>query len=476
MNDPKRSQLPRGFGKDGALPPAQAISQEWKVEHTSTAPQTITATDPRLLLNAFDHQFRGFRTFWFDRIAPAGPVVLPAARGAELESATAYLAGLLRRAVRTLGGDCLTRHRALGLDERLTAFYGDEDFENAYATVMGRPDVMLTESGWKFIEFNFCSSTGGQVYAHLLNELWRQLLPDEASASLTLADPLKARTEMLRTVLGDLGLDPHVALVGHLPDVFLTDIGEAGRRYYEIETDALRKGGIRAEYFETDEFIDALGSRRGEFPLVLERTVPQEWIDAGRDLGPLLTIRKCGSAVLTPQSSYQVANKQLFTVLSKGQDWMTDRDREFVDTYIPWSRGIREDVVEYRGESWKLEELLRKRRDDFVLKRSDGDQNFDVHIGSRTDPSAWESVIAKARSAGTWTAQETLHSAEIDADMLDCERGEYLDVSTRAVFGPLFMGGRMSGCVVRYDVPTPRDAVPGTARPSILGTVGWQAH
>ncbi|MFD0351005.1 hypothetical protein ACFQ0M_43155 [Kitasatospora aburaviensis] len=27
-------------------------------------------TDPQLLLNALDHQFRGFRTFWFDRISP----------------------------------------------------------------------------------------------------------------------------------------------------------------------------------------------------------------------------------------------------------------------------------------------------------------------------------------------------------------------------------------------------------------------
>ncbi|MBT2364997.1 hypothetical protein J7E88_06600 [Streptomyces sp. ISL-10] len=443
------------------------------MEHTATAPQTITETDPRLLLNAFDHQFRGFRTFWFDRIAPAGPVVLPAARGAELESATAYLADLLRRAVRSLGSDCVTRHRALGLDERLTAFYGDEEFESTYATVMGRPDVMLTESGWKFIEFNFCSSTGGQVYFHLLNELWRQLLPDEASGHLTLADPLKARNEMLRTVLGDLGLDPHMALVGYLPDVFLTGVGEASRRYYEIEIDSLRKGGIRAEYFETDEFIDAIGSRRGDVPLVLERTVPQEWIDAGRDLGPLLKIRKCGSVVLTPQSSYQAANKQLFALLSKGQEWMTDQDRDFVRQYIPWSRGIREELVEYQGESWKLDELLMNRREDFVLKRSDGDQNFDVHIGSRTGASAWEGIIAKARSAGTWIAQETVHSSEVGADVLDCERGEYLGISTRAVFGPLFMGGRMTGCGVRYDVPAPPDAAQDTAGTSILGTVGW---
>ncbi|OEJ23995.1 hypothetical protein AS594_05405 [Streptomyces agglomeratus] len=449
------------------------------MEHTSTAAQgtaapALYATDPRLLLNAFDHQFRGFRSFWFDRIAPAGPVVRPAAQGEELERASAYLAGLLRRAVRSLGGDCVTRHRALGLDERLTDFYADEEFENTYATVMGRPDVILTESGWKFIEFNFCSSTGGQVYAHLLNELWRQLLPDTALATLTLADPLKARGDMLRTVLEDLGLDPYVALVGYLPDVFLTDTG-GSRRYYEIEVDSLRKSGIRAEYFDTDEFIEALGTRRGEFPLVLERTVPQEWIDAGRGLDPLLRIRKCGSAVLTPQSSYQAANKQLFALLSKGQEWMTDRDRAFVQQYIPWSRGTREETVEFEGESWKLDELLRERRADFVLKRSDGDQNFDVHIGSRTDASAWEDVIVKARTAGTWIAQEAVHSTEMHADVFDCDRGEYLGISTRAVFGPLFMGGRMTGCVVRYDVPAPGNAAPGTAGSSILGSVGWYA-
>ncbi|MFK8843928.1 hypothetical protein [Streptomyces sp. Ac-502] len=327
------------------------------MEQTSTAARVTAArgpyaTDSRRLLNAFDHQFRGFRTFWFDRIAPAGPVVRPAAQGAELEQASVRLAGLLRRAVRSLGGDCLSRHRALGLDERLTQFYGDEEFENAYATLMGRPDVIWTASGWKFIEFNFCSSTGGQVYAHLLNELWRQLLPGPVLDTLTLADPLRDRNDVLRTVLDDLGLDPRVALVGYLPDVFLSDSG-GSRRYYEIEVEVLRKAGIEAQYFDTDEFLETLASGGNAFPVVLERTVPQEWIDAGRDLDPLLRIRKCGAAVLTPQSSYQAANKQLFALLSAGQDWMTEDDRRFVDRYLPghagcgrrtWNSGARKET------------------------------------------------------------------------------------------------------------------------------------
>ncbi|MDH6120148.1 hypothetical protein [Kitasatospora sp. GAS204B] len=438
------------------------------MDHSSTAPQLITAADPRLLLNAFDHQFRGFRSFWFDRIAPAGPVLLPAARGAELESAAGRLVDLLRRAAWSLGDDCAARHRALGLDERLTAFYGDEEVERTYATAIGRPDLILTESGWKFIEFNFCSATGGQVYTHLLNEVWRQLLPGQASGSVTLADPLTARNALLHAVLAEHGLEPRVALVGHLADV-----GVRSRRYYEIEIDALRTAGIMAEYFEADEFAAALDTRAGDFPLVLERMVPQEWLDAGRDLGPLLRIRKCGALVLSPQSSYQVANKQLFAVLSTGADWMTDREREFVRTYLPWSRGIREERVEYQGETWKLTDLLVSRRADFVLKRSDGDQRADVHLGSRTGAAAWEAVIAKARRAGTWIAQETVHSAEIGADVLDCERGEYLGISTRAVFGPLVIGGRMSGCSVRYEVPDPRNAAARPGDSSILGTVGW---
>ncbi|MEU3368914.1 hypothetical protein ABZ734_00235 [Streptomyces sp. NPDC006660] len=447
------------------------------MEHTSAALRVGAARgphvpDPRTLINAFDHQLRGFRTFWFDRIAPAGPVVRPAAQGAELEGAVVYLADLLRRAVWHLGEDCRARHRALGLDERLTAFYGDEEFENAYATVMGRPDVILTDAGWKFIEFNFCSSTGGQVYLHLLNDLWRQLLPDAVLGTLTLADPLKARADVVRSVLAELGLDPRVAVVGHLPDVFVG--GYTGsRRYYDIEVESLRKSGIAADYFDTDEFIEALDAGRAPHPLVLERTVPQEWLDAGRDIRPLLRIRKCGSAVLTPQSSYQAANKQLFALLSKGQDWMSDEDRAFTRRYLPWSRGIREEKVEFQGESQQLEELLRRRREDFVIKRSDGDQNFDVHIGSRTEPAAWEHVITRAKAAGTWIAQEAVHSTRIRADVLDRDRDSYLGISTGAVFGPLFMGGRMTGCGVRYDVPAPGGAGPGAAASSILGSVGW---
>ncbi|MFJ2863085.1 hypothetical protein [Kitasatospora sp. NPDC087314] len=440
------------------------------MEHRPTAPNAATVTDPRLLLNALDHQFRGFRTFWFDRISPAGPVVLPAARGAELESAATRLAELLRRAAWSLGEDCLARHRALGLDERLTGFYADEEFERAYATAIGRPDVILTESGWKFIEFNFCAATGGQVFTHLLNDLWRQLLPGRVSASLTLGDPMTARNELLRGVLDEYGLDPRVALIGYLPDVGIQD-----RRYYEIEIDVLRRGGIAAEYFDTDEFVDALATRRDEFPLVLERVVPQEWLDAGRDAEQLLAIRKCGATVLTPQSSYQAANKQLFAVLSTGQDWMTDQDRDLVRQYVPWSRSIREDQVEFEGERWKLTDLLAKRREDFVLKRSDGDQNADVHLGFRTGAAEWEAIIAKAVAAGTWIAQEAVHSTGIAADVFDGDSGEFSSLSTGAVFGPLIVGGRMAGCPLRYDVPAPGNAAPGTAGSSILGTVGWQS-
>ncbi|MFD0351004.1 hypothetical protein ACFQ0M_43150 [Kitasatospora aburaviensis] len=97
---------------------------------------------------------------------------------------------------------------------------------------------MLTESGWKFIEFNFCSATGGQVFTHLLNDLWRQLLPGRTADSLVLADPMAARNELLRGVLAEYGLEPRLALIGYLPDVFVTD-----RRYYEIEIDALRRAG-----------------------------------------------------------------------------------------------------------------------------------------------------------------------------------------------------------------------------------------
>ncbi|MFJ3788820.1 hypothetical protein [Kitasatospora sp. NPDC090091] len=454
------------------------------MDHTPTAPQSAaatttaaatitgaaTATDPQLLLNALDHQFRGFRTFWFDRISPAGPLVLPAARGAELERASVRLAGLLRRAASGLGADCLARHRALGLDERLTAFYADEEFEQTYATAIGRPDVMLTESGWKFIEFNFCSATGGQVFTHLLNDLWRQLLPGRAADSLVLPDPMAARNDLLRGVLAEYGLEPRLALIGYLPDVFVTD-----RRYYEIEIDALRKGGIDAEYFDTDEFTDALATRAGEFPLVLERVVPQEWLDAGRDLTPLLTIRKCGATVLTPQSSYQAANKQLFAALSAGLDWMTDDDREFVATYLPWSRSIREETVEFEGESWTLTDLLVRRREEFVLKRSDGDQNADVHLGFRTGAAEWEAVIAKAREAGTWIVQQAVHSADLAVTVLDAGSREYRPLSTKAVFGPLVIGGRTAGCPVRYEVPAPLGSAPGTPGSSILGTAAWGA-
>lgn len=437
-------------------------------------PQSAVSSeaDGRDLVAEVRRQFRGIPFKWAPFVS-AGPIVLAAELGDEVRDASVRLIDLVHRAVRSLAGTPVARHRKLKLDPELEVLYKDTDFEDRYAAVISRPDVVLTEEGWKFVELNACAGVGGPTWVHLFNDVWSRTLPSDLLQGLRLERPFEARNAMLRRVAKELEVDPRVAVIGCAEYMKLPTL-----RYYEVEIEEMRRAGIESEYFEPEQFVQvSTGNGPGSlFPLGLQRCVPQEWLENGRDLAPLEAMRNTGTTVLASQSSYQLSSKAVLAMLSVGQDWMTDDDREFVERYVPWSRELVESVVDFHGESWKLSQLVRAGQDCFVLKRTDSNRGNGVFMGSEMDPVAWRALLHDAFASGAWVVQERVTSQRIPVSLVEPGSGRVIETEAPTVFGPVVIDGELAGCMARFDVANSNDVISFDKTHVLMNSVAWSTR
>ncbi|MEV6410732.1 hypothetical protein [Kribbella sp. NPDC051718] len=384
--------------------------------------------------------------FRWSPYVPAGPVAIPAGLAEDLSSAALRLLALLDRAALELAPTPAARHLALGLDEDLLPLYQSQAFEEKYAAAVARPDVILTEDGWRFIEFNVGGAVGDPIYVDLFNSFWRQVLAPSWTSSMVLDSSLDLRADMLRQVAEELRLEPSVALIGCAQDINLTNM-----RYYDLEVDHLRKQGFEASYYEADDYVAELDRTGRGAPLGIQRFMIQDWVDQERSIDAMIRTRATPIALIAPQSSEHSGNKRLLAALSEGTPWMSAADRSFVDQYVPWTREIVDHAVSYEGASRSLLTLLLEQQERFVIKRSNSGSGHGVHLGWTTPEPLWRELIQKALAAGTWVVQERAESVPIRTAVIDTETSAWSETEAPAIFGPMIFGGKVGGCFVRYD-------------------------
>ncbi|GAB3501180.1 hypothetical protein FB471_1344 [Amycolatopsis cihanbeyliensis] len=403
---------------------------------------------------------------YFDKIGlhsepylPTGPVTLSAELGNDLDRASERLLRLLRRTVFEISENPRARHDDLGLDDRLVPLYQDPSLESACATILARPDAILTTDGWQFIEMNVSSAVGGTGYVHLLNEFWR----DRISPDLRIRSPLRDRSAMLAATATQFDKPKVMDLVGCTRDI------KNDSWYYELGVDDLRRAGFEAELIGIEDYTDSLAGGHAPAPLVLHEFVAQDLLDAGRDLAPAVSLLDPGRIVVSPYSAEHVSNKRALARLSTGPEWLEPADAEFVERYVPWTREVYDGPVLYKSRRRSLVDLVQAQRDRFVLKRSDGSQGNNVHFGSSTDATVWNVLVENAVAAGTWVVQERVHSLGVPVEVADSDGGEASRIMAPSVFGPVLVGGVASGCQVRYDtVGLPGAEVLTRSVPSVL--------
>lgn len=186
----------------------------------------------------------------------------------------------------------------------------------------------------------------------------------------------------------------------------------------------------------------------------------EQMVDFGTVGRQLFGLQKSGKVILyTGPATRIIGDKRLIALLSESQrsEIFDHQEQQLIAAMIPWTRRLRRETTDYRGEQVSLTDLLESHRRDFVLKRGLSHSGIDVHVGRETGDAAWQERIAQSLSDGDWIVQEYLETRP--RKLLDRKLGvcDHNIVWGFFVFGDEFRGGFLraapTGHTARINVP-----------------------
>ncbi|MGE5830526.1 MAG: hypothetical protein ACM30G_19490 [Micromonosporaceae bacterium] len=370
------------------------------------------------------------------------PFVVPLASYRELLSATAAVFDLIHRAALASGTDRPSRIQALNVDPAdCPTWTDDEEWELEHCADMTRADVIVTEDGPKFIEFNVSGAFGGLVHFALFHRAWQRICDQAGRPAFVGVDAYARLATLIERTCAKIGVEPSIALVG-TPREWGPN---TPRRNFLLQADLLRHHGIRAEHLDFEELLDALDRH----PLGLGQFTIQDADAFGYDISPVREAQRRGFRLIPSATCWLLHTKRLLALLSEGQPWMTDADHELAARYLPWSRLIGDRKVRWRDVDYDLPTLLRERQESFVIKGATGCSGDEVVFGARTTPAEWVGLIEQALPMNYYIAQEVVRPPVLPVDVLH-ESGEITRVEANTVISPFVIGGTPAGCFARF--------------------------
>jgi hypothetical protein len=397
----------------------------------------------------------GFTHYAPSSAAPVCPVVIPAESFRELFGAATALLGLLRKALLAAAPHAAGRIAALSADPQMYPLLMQRPAEEAYATCIARPDVMIDATGPKFMEFNIGAGIGGVVDTSLNSAAWTTAFGGLAQAPFAGPDALSVRDELFLRAIRDLGADPAVVIVGTTRDLK----GRDPTHYFDIQLASLRKRGLRAEFFEPEDLLAGIGPLTApRYKVGLRHFTVPEWREYGIDLTPVRNALDAGCTLIASQTAYLIANKKVLGWISEGLPWMTERDRSTVARYLPWTRVIGDRPVYWQDSRWSLPQLLLERPEKFVLKPAIGMRAQNILVGRYCDPRLWQETVERAVAAQDHIVQEYVQPVPYLMEFTEDGAGTF-EAEVFPVFSPFLFDSRPGGCMVRYLPPGERDVV-----------------
>jgi uncharacterized circularly permuted ATP-grasp superfamily protein len=147
--------------------------------------------------------------------------------------------------------------------------------------------------------------------------------------------------------------------------------------------------------------------------------------------------------------------KAFFAVLTDEQNGalFSHYERELIKKHIPWTRVVADIKTSHYGQQVELLALIRKERENMVLKPSDEYGGSGVTLGWETDETAWDDVIERALTAknGVWIAQERIPiRRDVFPYITDVGQVHYRDMLVD--FAPYLFRGKLCGFLTRLSV------------------------
>jgi hypothetical protein len=422
----------------------QAIEQchRWVRDHADEAPELLEDLYRRQL--EADIKFRGEPISTFLR-----PVFLSQAQSDLVQRASQVLLDCAERLIEEYMVDPEVR-RTIGLPPDEEEFALLETGLRRHV-VVARPDSFLNGLSLEFLEFN-SDSPAGVVWTDLHEEVFLSspiLSSHPWSRELGRTDCRRLLIDGMLAAFTDFGLDqkPVAAIidwrgVGAWPEFLVV------QRCFE-------ERGVRAVVVDPRDFElrgDSLYADGTAVNLVYRRAIIRELHEKREEPGVrdfLEAYRRGLVCVVNPFRAKVSGSKACLALLSdpRFDPLFTDEQNAVRRAHVPWTRVLRDERVEYEGESYDLFDLAEKTKDRFVVKPTSGYGGRDVMIGRETDARAWaDRLESAAANLGEWTMQQYVNIPEEDFPVVESK----LVFEPRKVnLNPYLFGGRYAGSFVR---------------------------
>lgn len=251
------------------------------------------------------------------------------------------------------------------------------------------------DGGFKFLEFN-CDSPGGAYYADIHNELTRDLsVMKELYRRYRFVEE-QYRPRVLDSLLsawkgaGKTG-KPRIAVMGN-PEV--TNVEE-----FRLFADYFREKGFESIFTDpwTLEYDGSELRKDGQgIDLIYRRGVLKDYAAHPDEAKPVVDAYRDGNVIFAnPLCAKLGDNKSLLSLMSDSRSarLFTDEERFIIDRHITWTSVLRDGPAVYRGEEVDLLEMLRSRRENFVLKPNSEFGGKGVIIGRDAAVSEWDAAL-----------------------------------------------------------------------------------
>lgn len=384
----------------------------------------------------------------------AWPAFLPAATlRNEIEPLLQALPGLMYRAIGLhFGDDSEAFSDYFGWPAGLLPALRETPPDPAETLV--RYDAVLADAGLQLLELNCCSSIGGWLHDWLAAGVQARLDSLGGDWNVRYRGVFAA---MLEHAFERLQVQAPAGAVGNVlvhadarsSPAVLEDFRQRLQAVYDQVRPAQFAAGRILVCTRADAIVfgsDAVRHDGQRVDVVLLSFAAEgELSDAFYER---LTAARLRNQLVTADAHFHrvLGDKRLFAVLHEclRDGRLSTVDAELVRRHVPWTARVSRATASWNGDSAALPVLLRRHREQLVLKRASSFGGKDVFVGRFVSAAAWAAALDRALGDGDWIAQAYTPPAR----ELLCARDSGL-APHDVIWGFFAFGGRYAGAFVR---------------------------
>lgn len=316
-----------------------------------------------------------------------------------------------------------------------------------------RLDSFLTDSAYSFVELNG-ESPAGIAYVDAAYDIFLKLPVMQKFAETYNVRPLYGSRFML-----DVLLDSYQEFLGRKPDsapqIAIVDLPDRPTQSeFELFKEFFEREGYPTTICTPQELVFEDGRLRVgdvQIDIVYKRLLVNEYLPIINEAPALLDAYRAGAICMVNSfRSKLIHKKALFAVLTdqRRADLFSAAEQEAIRAHVPWTRLVRAEKSDYRGEEVDLLEYIRANNEKLVLKPNDDYGGHGITIGWNSDQSEWEAALQAALADGDYLVQERVPTARETFPALQ-EDGSIEFAEQLVDLDPLLFNGKVRSAFTR---------------------------